>query len=148
VFPRYFIGDVTRGLLASGADSLLPIKFGSWFQQSERTLQEIMLITYNIVRRGKASWIQSEYGLSAHTVAGWDMFCRETMLVHSISTRNTHHPKVRRQFSFFLATSFPNFKHVLSVPFNIPAQLPTNHFLLFPCAILTILRLDVWLFFF
>jgi transposase-like protein len=33
------------------------------------------------MRREQASWIQSEYCLSAHTVADWGMFCRETMLV-------------------------------------------------------------------
>jgi len=57
------------------------IKFGSWFQQSKLTLQEIMLLTNDIVRREKASCIQSEYSLSAHNVADWSMFCRETMLV-------------------------------------------------------------------
>jgi len=58
-----------------------PIKVGSWFQQSKLTLQEILLITYDTVRREQASWIQSEDCLSAHTVTDWGMFCRETMLV-------------------------------------------------------------------
>ena len=40
-----------------------------------------MLLTYDIVRREKASWIRSEYRLSAHTVANWGMFCRETMVL-------------------------------------------------------------------
>jgi len=57
------------------------IRFGSWFQQSNLTLHEIMLITYDIVRREQASWIQSEYCLSSHTVVDWGMFCRETMVV-------------------------------------------------------------------
>jgi len=68
------VGGVRRRQSAS-------ITFGSWFQQSKLTLQEIMLLTYDIVRREKVSWIQSEYCLSAHTVADWGMFCRETMLV-------------------------------------------------------------------
>ena len=57
------------------------MKVGSWFQQSKLDLQEILLITYDTVRREQASWIQSEYSMSAHTVADWGMLCRETMLV-------------------------------------------------------------------
>jgi hypothetical protein len=34
-----------------------PIKQGSWLQQSNLTLQEIMHIIYDIVRREKAPWI-------------------------------------------------------------------------------------------
>jgi len=57
------------------------IKVGMWFQQSKLILQEILLITYDNVRCKQASCIQSEYCLSAHTVADFGMFCRETMLV-------------------------------------------------------------------
>ena len=39
-----------------------------------------LLLTYDIVRREPALHTQSEYCLSAHTVADWGMFCRETML--------------------------------------------------------------------
>ena len=45
------------------------IKEGSWYQESKLTLHEILLITYDTVRREQASWIQSKYYLSAHTVA-------------------------------------------------------------------------------
>ena len=57
------------------------IRLGSWFQQSNLTHNEIMLITYDTVRREQTSWIQREYCFSSHTVAEWGMFCRETMLV-------------------------------------------------------------------
>jgi transposase-like protein len=41
---------------------------------------EIMLITYDIVRREPANQIENEHRLSDHTVADWGMYCRETML--------------------------------------------------------------------
>jgi hypothetical protein len=44
------------------------------------TLLKIMVITY-IVCREQALKIQQEYLLSAHTVADWGMFCRDTMQV-------------------------------------------------------------------
>ena len=37
------------------------IKHGSWFHQSNLTLHEIMLITYDIVHREQALHTQSEY---------------------------------------------------------------------------------------
>jgi transposase-like protein len=52
----------------------------SWFQLSNLTLVEIMVITYDILRRDCAHQIENEFNLSDHTVADWGMFCRETML--------------------------------------------------------------------
>jgi hypothetical protein len=57
------------------------IKYGLWFQQSNLTFQEILYLTYDIVRREPAHQIQNEYRFSSHTVADWGMFCRETMLM-------------------------------------------------------------------
>jgi hypothetical protein len=57
------------------------IRRGSWFQQSNLTLSEILMLTYDFLCRGSALQIQHEYTFSAHTVADWGMFCRETMLV-------------------------------------------------------------------
>ena len=57
------------------------IRLGSWFQQSNLTLQEIMLLTYDIVRRDKSSTIGGEHSHGGHTIADWGMFCRETMQV-------------------------------------------------------------------
>jgi len=57
------------------------IKYGSWFHHSNLTLHEIMLITYDIVHRERALRTRSEHRLSAHTVADWGMFCRETELL-------------------------------------------------------------------
>ena len=58
----------------------LSIRDGSWFQQSNLTLLETLLITYDIVCREQAHRIQSEYGFGSHTIADWGMFCREVML--------------------------------------------------------------------
>jgi hypothetical protein len=41
---------------------------------------EIILITYDILRRDSAHQIENELCLSDHTVADWGMFCRKTML--------------------------------------------------------------------
>jgi transposase-like protein len=57
------------------------IRHGSWFQQSNPTLFEILILTYDIVCRDSASNTHNEYCFSSHTVADWGMFCRETMLV-------------------------------------------------------------------
>jgi len=70
-----------RSVAGIRCNQSVSIKLGSWFQQSNFIVQEILLITYDIVRREPALHIQSEYCLSAHTVADWGMFCRETILV-------------------------------------------------------------------
>jgi len=57
------------------------IKHGSWLQKSNLTFQEILFITYDIVRRERAHQIQQELRFSKQTVADWGMFCKETMLV-------------------------------------------------------------------
>ena len=56
------------------------IRHGSWFQLSNLTLQEVLLLTYDIVCREPALKIQNEYCFSAHTVTDCGSFCRETML--------------------------------------------------------------------
>ena len=56
------------------------IRHGSWFQLSNLTFAEIMVITYDILCREAANQIENEYNLSDHTVADWGMFCREAML--------------------------------------------------------------------
>ena len=61
--------------------SSMSIKNGSWFQQSNLTFREILLLTYDIVRREPAHHITDEYGFSSRTIADWGMFCRETMLI-------------------------------------------------------------------
>ena len=60
----------------------LSIRDGSWFQQSNLTLLETLLITYDIVCREPAHRIQSEYSFGSHTTADWGTFCREVMLVY------------------------------------------------------------------
>jgi transposase-like protein len=60
----------------------MSIRDGSWFQQSNLTLLEILLLTYHIVCREQAQQIQSEYRFGPHTLADWGMFCREVMLVY------------------------------------------------------------------
>jgi hypothetical protein len=70
-----------RSVAGSMCNTSASIRYGSWFQQSNLTLFEILLLTYDFVCRVSASQIQNEYAFSANTVADWGMFCRETMLV-------------------------------------------------------------------
>jgi hypothetical protein len=58
------------------------IRHGSWFQESKLTLQEVLYLTYDILRREPANLIQREHHFSDHTIADWGMFCRETLLVY------------------------------------------------------------------
>jgi hypothetical protein len=58
------------------------IKHASWFQHSNLTVQEVMFLTYDIVRREPASLIKKEHRFSSTTIADWGQFCRETMLVY------------------------------------------------------------------
>ena len=57
------------------------IKHGSWFQQNNLTFQEILFLTYDIVRYEPAHQIQKEHCFISHAVMDWGMFCREVMLV-------------------------------------------------------------------
>ena len=79
--PEGFRWRCHRRVAAVRCNHSASIKLGSWFQQSNFTLQEILLITYDIVRREQANRIQTEYHLSAHTVTDWGMSCKEAMLV-------------------------------------------------------------------
>ena len=79
--PEGFRWRCHRTVAGVRCNECASIKQGSWFQQGNLTLQEIMIITYDTVCREPATKIQSEYRLSSHTVADWGMFCRETMLV-------------------------------------------------------------------
>jgi len=60
------------------------IKHGSWFQRSNLTFREVVLLPYDIVRCEPARRIKREYCLSSSTVADWEMFCRETMLLNRL----------------------------------------------------------------
>ena len=56
------------------------IRHRSWFQLSNLTLMDIILITYDILLCDPAHQIKNEPGLSHHMVTVWGTFCRETML--------------------------------------------------------------------
>jgi hypothetical protein len=58
------------------------IKHGSWFQHSNLTFQEVLLLTYDIVRRVPTKRIEEEHRFSLTTILDWGQFCRETMLVY------------------------------------------------------------------
>ena len=73
--PERFRWRCHRWVAGVRCNQSASIKQGLWFQQ------EILLITYDTVCRERAAKIQNEYRLSAHTVAEWGIFCRETMLV-------------------------------------------------------------------
>ena len=55
---------------------------GSLFQRSHLTFQEVLYLTFDILRREPAHQIEREHHFSRHTIAEWGMFCRETMLVY------------------------------------------------------------------
>jgi len=79
--PERFRWRCRRKVAGVKCSSSRSIKNGSWFQQSNLTFREILLLTYDIVRREPAHQIKEEYGLSPNTIANWGMFCRETMLI-------------------------------------------------------------------
>jgi len=56
------------------------IKHGSWFQHTNLTFQEVMFLTYDIVRRVPARRIKQEHHYGFNTLADWGQFCREEML--------------------------------------------------------------------
>ena len=67
------------GKRCSGSRS---IRHGLWSQQSRLTHREILYLTYDIMRHEPANQIQYEHHFSDHTIADWDMFCGETLLVY------------------------------------------------------------------
>jgi transposase-like protein len=62
------------------------IRHGSWFQQSKLTLLQILVLTYEILRREPANQIENEYSFSKRTIADWGMFCREAMLTFLVGS--------------------------------------------------------------
>ena len=79
--PTVLDGDVNGRLLKPNVLSRRPsgTDHGS---SSHLTFQEVLCLTYDIVRREPAHLIQEEHGHSSATVTDWGMFCRETMLVY------------------------------------------------------------------
>ena len=53
------------------------IRKGSWFEQSNMTLEEILKYTYWWCRDLDQVPIKHELGLSSSTIVDWDSFCRE-----------------------------------------------------------------------
>jgi hypothetical protein len=68
---------MVAGTRCSGSRS---IRHGSWFQQSILTPQEVLYLTYDILRCEPAKHIQHEHHFSDHSIVDWGMFCRETLL--------------------------------------------------------------------
>ena len=53
------------------------IREGSWFEQSNLSIEEIIKFTY-WWSQGLEQWqIKRQLGLGSHTAVDWDMFCRE-----------------------------------------------------------------------
>ena len=69
-----------RRTSASGCSVSMSVRHGSWFQQSNLTLAEVMFLTYDIVRRVPAHAIQREHHFSSSTIADWGQYCKEAML--------------------------------------------------------------------
>jgi hypothetical protein len=70
---------MVAGTRCSGSRSK---RHGSWFHGSNLTLQEVLYLTYDILRREPANQIQREHHFSDHTITDWGMFCREALLVY------------------------------------------------------------------
>jgi hypothetical protein len=54
-------GDVGRPYLLPHAVLQSQLKHGTWFQQSNQKFMEVLLLTYDIVRRVPAHGIQQEH---------------------------------------------------------------------------------------
>jgi len=64
------------------------IKHGSWFQHTNLTFQEVMFLTYDIVRRVTAHRIKQEHQFKTNTLADWGQFYREMLSYQSfVATR-------------------------------------------------------------
>jgi hypothetical protein len=50
------------------------IKHDSWFQQNKLTLQEVMYLTYDILRRVPAHIVHKEHRFRSDTIAAWGLF--------------------------------------------------------------------------
>ena len=81
IIPEGFRWRCRRKVAGVQCSESKSIKHDSRFQQSNLTFQEILRISYDIVRREPAHQIQQDYRLTSHIVADWGMFCREAMLV-------------------------------------------------------------------
>lgn len=63
------------------------IRAGSWFEQSNLSIEEVIKFTY-WWSRGLQQWqIKEELGLGSHTAVDWDMFCRELCEVRLFEKR-------------------------------------------------------------
>jgi hypothetical protein len=76
-----FLWRCPRRVVGQRCGKNASIRTGSWFQQSNLVLVEILPISYDIVCREQTYRIRTEYSLSSRTIADWGMFCREAMLV-------------------------------------------------------------------
>jgi hypothetical protein len=54
------------------------IRHGLWFHNSHLTFQEVLYLTYDILRREPAQQIQYEH----HTITNWGKLCRVALLVY------------------------------------------------------------------
>lgn len=54
------------------------IRKGSWFDNSNLSLQETLTLTYWWCEGLTEAQISRQLGLGSHTIVDWDMFCRET----------------------------------------------------------------------
>ena len=79
--PERFRWGSRRKVAGVNCSASRSINIGCLFQQSNLTFREILLVTYDIMRRETALRIKEEFCLSSSTVADWGTFCRETMLM-------------------------------------------------------------------
>ena len=64
------------------------IRYMSWFEQSNLTLEETMKFTYWWSCDNTQEQIRKQLQLGSHTAVNWDMFCRETCEVVMMNAEN------------------------------------------------------------
>lgn len=74
---RWRCGKGKRGQRCNATRSL---RHSSWFTKSKLTIQEIMLLTYDIMNQVPSKTIQKELGIEQQTACDWFQFCREVVL--------------------------------------------------------------------
>ena len=65
---------------ASACRASISITHGTWFQQSNLNFMEVLLLTYDAVRRVPVHTIQQERQFVFATITEWTKLCREVML--------------------------------------------------------------------
>jgi hypothetical protein len=94
--PDGYIWRCRKGPRTSRCSHVTSIRHGSWFHRSYLSLSEVLLLTYDIMRRIPIAVLRLEYRFSSKTVSDWTMFCREAMLIYMRQHSSNMHFLVNR----------------------------------------------------